>query len=232
VTDNGDHIEVQLSDTARLESFSDGVLAIIITLLVLDLRPPDAEPGGLDKGLTDQWPTYLAFLTSFLYVGVVWLNHHAAFRRIRLVDRGLHWTNLGVLFTTALLPFPTAVVADAIEASDASDARTAVVLYAVVGSVLCISWLVFFFYLAGHPELAEDGVEQKFFERECLRPLVGLLLYVLAGILGSVIDPAVALALFLFVPTFYAVTSHGLDELPSVVRHGARRDAITNPRAR
>jgi uncharacterized membrane protein len=221
VTDYGDdQIEVQLSDTARLESFSDGVLAIIITLLVLDLRPPEAEPGGLDRGLTDQWPTYVAFLTSFLYVGVVWLNHHAAFRRIRLVDRGLHWTNLGLLFTTALLPFPTAVVADAIEAGEPADARTAVVLYAVIGSLLCVSWLVFFIYLASHPELAEDGIEQRFFERECSRPLVGLLLYVLAGVLGAVIDPAIALALFLFVPAFYAVTSHGLHGMPSVVRRG------------
>jgi uncharacterized membrane protein len=227
VTDSSDQVEVQLSDTARLEAFSDGVLAIIITLLALDLRPPEAAPGELDKGLTDQWPTYLAFLTSFLYVGVVWLNHHAVFRRIRLVDRGLHWTNLGLLFTTALLPFPTAVVADAVEAGEPADARTAVVLYAAVGSLLCVSWLVFFFYLAAHPELAEDGIEQKFFERECLRPLVGLLLYVLAGVLGVAIDPAIALAVFLFVPSFYAVTSHGLDELPRVVRRGtpAQREA-------
>ena len=87
--------EVVLSDTARVEAFSDGVLAIVITLLVLDLRVPAHEPGKLLDGLLDEWPTYVAFVTSFLYVGIVWLNHHAAFRRIRLVDRGLHWVNLG-----------------------------------------------------------------------------------------------------------------------------------------
>ena len=61
-----------LSDTARVEAFSDGVFAIIITLLVLDVRTPKVEPGQLLFGLLQQWPTYLAYVTSFLYVGVVW----------------------------------------------------------------------------------------------------------------------------------------------------------------
>ena len=90
------------ADTGRAEAFSDGVIAIIITLLVLDLRPPGGEPGGLLRGLLRQWPTYLAYVTSYVYVGVVWLNHKAMFRRIRSIDRGLHWANFGILFTTAL----------------------------------------------------------------------------------------------------------------------------------
>lgn len=60
-----------LSDTSRAVAFSDAVLAIVITLLVLDLRPPEHEPGRLLPALLDQWPTYLAYVTSFLYVGVV-----------------------------------------------------------------------------------------------------------------------------------------------------------------
>jgi uncharacterized membrane protein len=73
-----------------------------------------------------QWPTYLAYVTSYLYVGVVWLNHKAEFRRIRWIDRGLHWVNIGVLFTTALLPFATAVMADAVQEGNQDDERTAV----------------------------------------------------------------------------------------------------------
>ena len=105
------------SDTGRAEAFSDAVLAIVITLLVLDLQPPQHRAGQLLTALLDQWPTYLAYLTSFLYVGVVWLNHKAAFNRISQMDRGLHWANLAILLATSLLPFPTAVIADAVESA-------------------------------------------------------------------------------------------------------------------
>jgi uncharacterized membrane protein len=88
-----------------------------------------------------QWPAYVASLTSFLYVGIVWQNHHAAFSRIRHIDRGLHWVNLAILFTAALLPFPTAVVSYAVHQGVASDdARTAVAFSAMGVMLLCASW--------------------------------------------------------------------------------------------
>lgn len=84
-------------------------------------------------GLLGQWPVYLAYLSSYLYVAVVWFNHKAAFRRIGSIDWGLLWANQGVLFMTALLPFATAVVARALQEGNVSDERTAVGLYALVG---------------------------------------------------------------------------------------------------
>ena len=115
------------SDTGRAEAFSDAVLAIASSpLLVLDLQPPEHRLASSLTALLDQWPTYLAYLTSFLYVGVVWLNHKAAFNRISQMDRGLHWANLAILLTTSLLPFLTAVIADAVEAGDSADVRAAV----------------------------------------------------------------------------------------------------------
>lgn len=77
-----------LSETNRVEAFSDGVFAIVITLLVIDVRPPATQSGRLLHDLLAQWPTYLAYLTSFAYIGVIWLNHHALFRRVQRVDRG------------------------------------------------------------------------------------------------------------------------------------------------
>jgi uncharacterized membrane protein len=124
------------STNVRAEAFSDGVLAIVITLLVLDLHSPPGQPGHLLSGLLQQWSTYLAYAASYLYVAVVWLNHKSAFARIRVVDRGLHWSNLGVLATTALLPFPTSVVANAVENGNRADARVAVALYALIGALL------------------------------------------------------------------------------------------------
>jgi TMEM175 potassium channel family protein len=82
----------QLSDSARVEAFSDGVLAIAITLLVLDLRAP--VPGDMQGQLLGEWPAYLA---SFAYIGVIWVNHHQLFTRIAAVDFGLLWRNLALL---------------------------------------------------------------------------------------------------------------------------------------
>src|SRR3954463_4345336 len=89
------------SDTVRAEAFADGVFAIVITLLVLDLHPPPTPPGRLLHGLLAQWPTYLAYVTSYLYVAVVWMNHKATFTHVRLMDRTTHWGNLLILFCTA-----------------------------------------------------------------------------------------------------------------------------------
>jgi len=209
----------RLSDSSRVEGFSDGVFAIVITLLVLDLRVPDVAEGQLGKGLLEQWPAYVAYVTSFLYVGIVWQNHHAVFTRIRFIDRGLHWVNLGILFTAALLPFPTAVVSNAVQSGASSrDSRTAVALYALVGAILCVSWFAFFRYLATHDHLLEEASDSAFFRRECIRAAVGMALYVFAGLGGYLVNPVVALVLFVAVPAFYGVTSQGLAELHDAVR--------------
>ena len=100
------------ADPGRAIGFSDAVIAIVITLLVIDLRPPQTEPGDLLGGLLDEWPTYLAYAASYVYLAVIWMNHKAAFARIREMDVGLQWANLGILATLALVPWPTAVIAE------------------------------------------------------------------------------------------------------------------------
>jgi uncharacterized membrane protein len=95
----------RLAESGWVEAFSDGVLAIVITLLVLDLRAPQ-ERGAMLQQLLQQWPAYLAYLASFAYVGVIWVNHHQLFTRIAAVDTGLLWRNLTMLLATSVLPFP------------------------------------------------------------------------------------------------------------------------------
>lgn len=201
---------VKLSDTGRAEAFSDAVFAIIITLLVLDLRPPEDAPGRLLEGLLEEWPTYLAYVTSYLYVAVVWLNHMGAFIRIRYMDRGLHWANLGVLFATALVPFPTAVISVTMIRGNPVDERTAVGLYALIGMLLCICWLFFFYYLSRHLELLEENINEKYFALETIRAWVGLVLYAASGLIGTLVNPQAALVIFFILPIFFGATSHGL----------------------
>src|ERR1700724_3497754 len=108
---------IRLSDTDRLEAFSDGVLAITITLLVFGIVRPDYVSGHLLEQLLAQWANYVAFLASFLYVGIIWLNHRAVFSRVRYCNRSLHLANLILLLTSGLIPFPTAVLSTALQAA-------------------------------------------------------------------------------------------------------------------
>ena len=140
--------QVRLSDTDRLEAFSDGVFSITITLLVFEIVRPEHEPVRLFDKLLAQWPTYVAFLASFLYVGVIWLNHHSIFARVRYCDRRLHWANLLGLLTTGLIPFPTAVLSAALMHGSQFDAKVAVALYAGLGALMCCTWL-YSFHLLG-----------------------------------------------------------------------------------
>ncbi|WP_202864624.1 TMEM175 family protein [Micromonospora endolithica] len=211
------------SDTSRAIAFSDAVLAIIITLLVVDLRVPDVPPGRLLIGLLEQWPGYVAYLASYAYVAVVWLNHKVAFNRVKESDRGLHWVNFFVLFTTALLPFPTAVVSDALQKHDQQDQRVAVAFYALIGALLCASWLAFFHYLARHRDLLKEGVSERHFPAERVRALVGVILYVAAGLIGYLVAPLAGLVIFAVLPVFYAVTSAGLYQVPLTRRIAQRR---------
>ena len=100
-------------ETGRVEAFSDGVFAIAITLLVLNIQVPHDLPVGksLAGALIDQWPTYLAFVTSFATIGIMWINHHRLFTHIRRSDNTLLVLNGLLLMGITVVPFPTALLA-------------------------------------------------------------------------------------------------------------------------
>jgi len=123
--------------TARVEAFSDGVLAIAITLLVLEIHVPESEFDNLWHGIWSQWPSYLAFATSFLTIGAFWLLHHGVFRRLRYADTRVMRINLLLLMAISFLPFPTRLMAEAIHDTQAE--RAAVITYG--GNLLAISIL-------------------------------------------------------------------------------------------
>src|ERR1700761_2870287 len=105
-------------ETGRLEAFSDGVFAIAITLLVLELKVPHLATGeeptsaGLRFSLLRQWPSYLALFTSFFTVLIMWVHHHTIFKLVRKADARLLFANGFLLLLVSVVPFPTAVVAE------------------------------------------------------------------------------------------------------------------------
>ncbi|GAA2812321.1 TMEM175 family protein [Kitasatospora aburaviensis] len=135
------------ADSGRVEAFSDGAFAIAITLLILEINVPAAHSGSeLWHELGEQWPSYCAYVVSFLVIGVMWVNHHTVFTYIARVDRTLVFLNLLLLLVVAALPFPTALVAENLREPEASNVATAV--YGAVMVAHAVTFALLWYHVA------------------------------------------------------------------------------------
>ena len=192
----------RLSESNRVEAFSDGVFSIAITLLVLELAIP-AVRGEFESELIDEWVSYLAYLAAFGSIGVIWMGHHTVFSRVRAIDAGLLWRNLVLLLTVSVVPFPTAVIASAFRVGTERDQAAAVVAYAVAGIASGVAWLLLFSYLRAHRSLVDPSTDPKFFR--LTEPIVTLVGYAISALIGWFVSPAAALVIFLVFPVLYVV---------------------------
>lgn len=136
-------------ETGRIEAFSDGVYAIAITLLVLELKVPHDLLAGqsLVDALLRQWPADLAFLVSFATIGIAWVNHHRLFTMIRRSDNRLILWNLVLLLLVTVVPFPTALLA---EYWQTAEGRTVTLIYNGLNLSLAVAYNVLWRHAAGH----------------------------------------------------------------------------------
>ena len=169
-------VKIPSSTTLRLEAFSDAVIAIAITLLVIEIDVPDAKQGDLFDALARQWPSYAAFLISFVVIGIMWVSHHAMFERIATVDRRLLFLNLMLLLGIGFLPFPTALLATYVR----EGGMNASVAAAVYSAVMCLIGVVFLFmwvHLERRPHLLVEGITVEQIRQAESRSLVGPIVY-------------------------------------------------------
>ncbi len=177
----------------RLEAFSDGVFAIAITLLVIEIRPPELEGGeNLARALAHQWPDYVSYVLSFFVLGVMWLNHHRMFEPVRRVDGRVLVLNLLLLLWGALIPFPTAVVGEFLR-DGGEPARTAVALYGAITLATAISFTALFIAIT-RPGILDDLPDRATLRAARIRFGVGVAGYSLALAL-SWVSPPVALGM-------------------------------------
>jgi uncharacterized membrane protein len=204
---------------ARLEAFSDGVIAVAITLLALDLTVPEPGHGELLTQLGDHWPQFAAYVVSFFTIGIIWVNHHARVSLIVVVDRTLLFLNLVLLLFVVLIPFATATMAMYLT-SGSEESHIAMAVYAVVLEGMALSFTAMFEWSLGDGRmLVSVPVGQRRNER--LRGSIGTLIY--AAVFGvAFISAPLALALvgvtavyYVFAPVPHVGIEAEVDELTS-----------------
>lgn len=191
------------SETGRIEAFSDGVFAIAMTLLILEIKIPTNSNGHLSSGLLRQWPSYVSFLVSFAFIGIMWINHHRLFTHIRRSDNMLLILNLLLLLGVTLVPFPTAVLAANL---GQTDQRTAAMLYSGTYVLIAVIFNLLWRYATGekHRLLAPD-VDPAVVKQISSQYALGPVLYLICFALAWVSVPAslmlnIALAFFFAAP--------------------------------
>ena len=147
-----------MNESGRVEAFSDGVFAIAVTLLVLDIKvPKTAEGGSLWQALGAQWPSYAAYVVSFLVIGIMWVNHHQLFSYVARVDRKLMFLNLLVLMVGSAGPWPTAMLAEYLREDASSHAAAAV--YSLVMVLMAAAFQALWWHLTRTGHLFDARVD-------------------------------------------------------------------------
>jgi uncharacterized membrane protein len=190
--------------TSRLEAFSDGVFAIAITLLVLEIAVPHLdEPGELGQALLDLWPSYLAYATSFLTIGIMWINHHSVFRQLGEIDHRFLFANLGLLMCISFVPFPTTLLADYAWGGDGTSAALA---YGITLTITAIFFNVLWRYAAWNRRLIRADANPQEIDGISRAYLPGPFIYGLATVV-ALLSPEASAALYLAIAVFYAGSS-------------------------
>jgi TMEM175 potassium channel family protein len=191
-------------EKGRLEAFSDGIFAIAATLLVLEITVPHLEePGELGQALLDLWPSYLAYATSFLTIGIMWVNHHSVFRQIGETDHRFLFINLGLLMLIAFVPFPTILLADY---AWGGNGEAAALTYGITLTITALFFNLLWRYAAWNHRLLRpdaDPVEVSGISRAYLP---GPFMYG-GATLVALVSPEASAALFLAVAVFYVGSS-------------------------
>jgi uncharacterized membrane protein len=177
-------------ETTRTEAFSDGVFSIASTLLVLDIAIPVSELDDLWSGIAHEWPRYLAYATSFITIGGIWLAHHSVFRRLQYANAKVMRINLALLMAVAFLPFPTRLVADALRHGVGSE-RAAVIFYGASLLVIALLFSVLWRDMAADRQLLKPEVSDAEVQAigQATTPNVGLYAAVMAV---AILTPRVA----------------------------------------
>jgi uncharacterized membrane protein len=165
--------------TARIEAFSDGVFAIAITLLVLEIKIPHLQSGSnLLRGLLDLWPAYFGYVLSFVMIGIYWANHHYIFKLFTKTNHALNLLNLLFLLFIAFLPLPTEVLGEYL--LDRANQTTAATIYALGLLLPAVTWLLMWLYASQGYRIVDRCLDESYLRWLTLQYIGSVALYSLA----------------------------------------------------
>jgi uncharacterized membrane protein len=193
-------------DTARLETFADGVMAIAITLLILEVSVPGVEGARFGHALVHQWPSYAGYVVSFLTIGVIWVNHHHMFKLIERTNHAFLMMNVVFLMTIAFLPWPTALVASSIR--DPGARRPATLAYGLTLVALAVMFNVVWRYASGRGRLLAPSVSPKLIAQSRRGYAVGPVVYSVATLLAFA-SPFISLSIFAALAVYWLLPGSG-----------------------
>ena len=188
--------------TARIEAFSDGVFAIIITLLVLEIHVPQVQgrdiSAGLAHSLLAMAPKFLAYIMSFVIVCIWWVAHHHLFHVLKRSDRGLLWLNSLFLLWLAFIPFPTALM------GDFPGERIAVMGYGTVATLAAVSFTCMRYYAFYLAKLVDERIDQRLLQSAMLKSVLNPVLHAVA-VLVAFFDTRLSIALYIILPLMFFI---------------------------
>jgi len=193
-------------DSRRAESFSDGVFAVAITILVFNLLPVGADTISsrqLTHALSSAWPQYAAYAVSFLTIGIMWMNHHTMLALVSRVDRPLLALNLFLLMGVVAIPFPTALVAEHLTGQFRAGGSIAAVVYGLAMIAISIGYSGMWLYLEFHRQRLGAPARMRSPGAASIRFSIGLVGYVAATLLAAFVSAAAALVLYGVIAVYY-----------------------------
>lgn len=185
--------------TTRFETFSDGIFAIAATLLVLEIGVSANSGAHLGRALVDLWPSYLAYATSFLTIGIIWVNHHECVSCMDRVDRTMLFINIVFLMVVSFIPFPTKLVADHLQGPGE---HAAVYAYDLTLALMALLYNVWWRYARAGRRLIAANVPDSRLDAISRAFNPGVPLYVLV-LLIAIVSPLTSVVLTLVLAAFY-----------------------------
>jgi uncharacterized membrane protein len=187
--------------TSRLEAFSDGVIAVAITLLILDVHVPDVKTGLLGT-LGAQWPAYVGYVTSFLLIGIYWANHHNMFKYIKRTDHFLLLINMLFLMCIVSIPFVTSLLTKYVQ--NIAEKHNAAFIYSGILLLTGILFNLIWWYAASNRHLLREDLTAHTLRHLTRTYLTGIPIYLLS-LLISLVSVEASIILYILVALFYSL---------------------------